>query len=74
MAELVVLGFSNMHAADDVMVTLDGLQRENLVQITDWARVVRHDEGKVDVRQGHSTAAAGAGTGALWGMLIGLLF
>jgi uncharacterized membrane protein len=74
MAELIVLGFSNMHAADDVMVTLDGLQREGLMQIADWARVVRHDDGKVEVRQGHSTTAAGAGAGALWGMLIGLIF
>jgi len=73
-AELIVLGFADMHTADDVVIRLDGLQREKLLQITDWARVVRYADGKVEVRQGHSTVAAGAGGGALWGMLLGLIF
>src|SRR5689334_949302 len=74
MSDLVVLGFPTMSAADDVIPQLDTLQREQLIQLTDWARVVRHDDGKVEVRQAHNTAAAGATSGALWGMLLGLIF
>jgi uncharacterized membrane protein len=74
MADLVVLGFSNMSAADEVVPQLEPLQRENLIQVADWARVIRHDDGKIDVRQGHNTAAAGAAGGALWGMLLGFIF
>src|SRR5262245_22366895 len=74
MADLVVLGFPTMSAADEVIPQLDSLQREHLLQLADWARVVRHDDGKVEVRQGHNLAAAGAAGGALWGMLFGLIF
>lgn len=74
MPDLVVLGFPTMSAADEVIPQLDTLQREQLLQLADWARVIRHDDGKVEVRQAHNTAAAGAAGGALWGMLIGLIF
>jgi uncharacterized membrane protein len=74
MADLVVLGFPTMSAADDVIPQLDSMQREQLLQLADWARVVRHDDGKVEVRQAHNTAAAGAAGGALWGMILGLIF
>jgi uncharacterized membrane protein len=74
MADLVVLGFPTMSAADEVIPQLDSLQREQLLRLADWARVIRHDDGKVEVRQAHNTAAAGAASGALWGMLIGLIF
>jgi len=73
-AEIVVFGFPKIKDADDALPTLDALQRERLIALVDWARVERHDDGKVDVRQGHNTTAAGAGGGALWGILIGMLF
>jgi uncharacterized membrane protein len=72
--DLVVLGFPKMEIADEVVNKLDELHREGLIQLADWARVIRHDDGKVDVRQAHNTTAAGAAGGALWGMLIGLIF
>jgi len=53
MADLVVLSFPTMSAADEVIPQLDSLQRENLLQLADWARVVRHDDGKVEVQQAH---------------------
>ncbi|MBV9545859.1 MAG: DUF1269 domain-containing protein [Chloroflexi bacterium] len=74
MADLVVLGFPSMSAADEVIPQLDSLQREQLIQLADWARVIRHDDGKVEVRQAHNTTASGAAGGALWGMIIGLIF
>jgi uncharacterized membrane protein len=72
--ELVVLGFSNSTGADQVIPEVEALQRENLLQLADWARVIKREDGKVDVRQATSTAGAGAAGGALWGMLFGLLF
>ena len=72
--ELIVLGFSNSTTADEVVPEIEAMQRENLLQLADWARVIRREDGKVDVRQATSTAGAGAAGGALWGMLFGLLF
>jgi uncharacterized membrane protein len=70
-AEFVVLGFSNTHAADEVAPQLTALQREGLLDLADWARVIRQEDGRVDVRQGNGTGAVG---GALWGLLFGLMF
>ena len=74
MPELIVLGFKNSTTADQVIPEVEAMQRENLLQLADWARVIRREDGKVDVRQATSTAGAGAAGGALWGMLFGLLF
>jgi uncharacterized membrane protein len=63
-----------MSTADEVVPELQALQRESLIELADWARVIRNADGKVDVRQASSTAGAGAAGGALFGMLIGLLF
>jgi uncharacterized membrane protein len=72
--ELIVLGFPNTEAADQVVPELEAMQRENLLQLADWARVIRREDGKTDIRQGSSTTGAGAAGGALWGMLFGLIF
>lgn len=74
MPELVVLGFQNTEGADQVIPEIEAMQRENLLQLADWARVIKRADGKVDVRQATSTVGMGAAGGALWGMLFGLLF
>ena len=74
MPELVVLGFKEMEKADQVVPELEAMQREGLLDLADWARVIKRPDGKIDVRQATSTAGAGAAGGALWGMLFGLLF
>ena len=74
MPELVVLGFDKMETADTVVPELQQMQREGLLDLADWARVIKQADGKVDIRQGTSTTGAGAAGGALWGMLFGLLF
>jgi uncharacterized membrane protein len=73
-SELIVLGFNDTATADNVVPELQTLQQEGLVELADWARVIRGLDGKIDVRQGTSTAGIGAAGGALWGMLFGLLF
>jgi uncharacterized membrane protein len=74
MPEIVVLGFNNESKADAVIPELQQMQREGLIELADWARVIRRPDGKVDVRQATSTAGSGAAGGALFGLLIGLLF
>ncbi len=73
MAELIVLGFPRMETADKIVPELAVLNREGLIDLADWARVIRHEDGRVDERQGTCTTSAGAVSGALWGMLFGLL-
>ena len=74
MSELIVLGFDDTATADTVVPELQTLQSEGLLELADWARVIRGLDGKIDVRQGTSTTGIGAAGGALWGMLFGLLF
>jgi uncharacterized membrane protein len=73
-AELIVLGFKNQSTADEVVPQLQTMQAEGILSLADWARVIRREDGKIDVRQAASTAGAGAAGGALLGMLLGLLF
>jgi uncharacterized membrane protein len=74
MAELVVLGFKDMTSADEAITELEELQREQLIVVADWARVIRREDGKVDIKQAINTAGAGALGGTFWGMLFGLIF
>jgi len=72
--ELFVLGFKDVSTADLVVDELQALQTENLLQLSDWARVIRREDGRVETRQATNTTGAGAAGGALWGMLFGLIF
>jgi len=73
-AELVVLGFKNMTTADEAVTELQQMEREALISVADWARVIRRPDGKVDIRQGNHPAAVGALGGTFWGLLFGLIF
>jgi len=74
MSELVVLAFDNENAAEAAKQRLLQLQSQQLIVLDDLVVVVRHQDGKAEVRQAQKTATAGALGGAFWGMLIGLLF
>jgi len=73
-AELAVLGFKDTTTADQVIPELEALQREGLIQLADWARVIRRADGSIDTRQMTNTTGVGAAGGALWGLLFGLIF
>ncbi|CCH88485.1 conserved protein of unknown function [Modestobacter italicus] len=77
MADLVVLGFSNRRAAEEVFDLGQKRDREGLVDLDDAALVWRDERGRVRVQQSIGTTAVGAGfgaaSGALWGTLLGLL-
>jgi uncharacterized membrane protein len=74
MTAIVVVGFEDMASADKVLPVLHGLQQKRLLNLRDWARVVRHDDGRIDVEQAHDNAATGAIAGALFGLMLGLVF
>jgi len=63
-----------MSTADAAVNEIEQMQKESLISVADWARVIRRQDGKVDIRQAHSPAAAGALGGTFWGLLFGLIF
>jgi len=78
MSNLVVLGFDGMHTADEVLNKLRSLHKEYLIDLEDSCVVEREADGKVHLKQAVNLTALGAASGgsrgALWGMLVGILF
>jgi uncharacterized membrane protein len=75
MATLTVWKFDDAYGAENAESTLQGLAKQELIQLHD-AAVVSWPEGakKPKTRQLASTHGAGAAGGAFWGLLFGLLF
>ena len=75
MATLTVLKFPTATGAEEMLGTLEGLQKQQLITIQD-AAIVTWPQGKKKpkTRQLHNMAGFGAMEGAFWGMLFGLLF
>lgn len=75
MATLSVLKFSTPSGADEMLSTLQSLQKQQLIQVQD-AAIVTWPEGKKkpSTKQLQNMAGTGALGGAFWGMLFGLLF
>jgi uncharacterized membrane protein len=69
-----VLGFKDEETADLAVDELEQMQRESLITVADWARVIHQMDGKVDIRQAKHSSAAGALGGTFWGLLFGLIF
>jgi uncharacterized membrane protein len=74
MSTLIVLGFPNLGLADEAVLELERLQREELLETSDWARVIRRDDGTIDIRHATHQVGTGAVSGGFWGLLLGLLF
>ncbi len=75
MATLSVVKFSTPEGANQALGILDGLQKQNIIQVLDSA-VVTWPVGAKKPKTGQQTSTAGAGAlgGAFWGMLFGLIF
>src|SRR5918994_4902758 len=75
MATLSVLKFNDPSGADRVLLTLQGMQDRQLITLEDAAVVSwPQDRKKPKTRQLYGMASAGAGFGAFWGFLFGLIF
>jgi uncharacterized membrane protein len=74
MSELIVIGYDDQGIATQAYNEVVNLQKDFVVQLTGLA-IVRVDEnGKSHVETPAKIVGASAASGALWGMIIGLLF
>ena len=72
MATLTVWKFAGPDGADQALATLEGLQKQALIEVLDGAVVSwPPDKKKPKTRQLDSTTRAGALGGAFWGLLFG---
>ena len=74
MSTLVVIGYNELHKAEEVRLTLVKLQRGYLIDLEDAVAVTKDAKGKIKLHQTVNLTAAGATSGGFWGMLIGLMF
>src|SRR4051812_23527960 len=75
MATMTVVKFPTAQGAEQMLATLERLQKERLITIQD-AAIVAWPVGKrkPQTRQLHSMAGVGTLHGSFWGLLFGLLF
>ena len=74
MSDLVFIAFENEKKAEEVRDKILGMQKEYLIEVSDAVITIRDENGRVKLNQLMHPAAAGAVSGAFWGMLIGWLF
>ena len=74
MSTLIVVGYQDIHKAEEVRLQLWKLQRDYLLDLEDAVVVVKNDKGKVKLHQAFNLTSAGAINGGFWGTLIGLIF
>jgi uncharacterized membrane protein len=74
MSDLVVIVYPTEAKAEEMRQKVLGLQKEYLIEVGDAAIAVKQPDGTVKLNQLFNTTAAGAFTGGLWGLLIGVIF
>ena len=74
MSDLVVIVYPNEEKAEEVRNRLFKLQGEYLIKIGDAVIATRTDSGQVKLNQLMNMTAAGAASGSMWGLLVGVLF
>jgi len=74
MSELIVIGYDNQATATKAYNQVLGLNKDFVVTLTGLALVTVDAEGKSHVETPQKIVGVSAASGALWGMLIGLLF
>lgn len=75
MSELIIIGYDDHAVAQQAHDRVVKLQRDHIVNLAGLAVVRVDDDGKKHVdTPAKGLVGTGAASGALWGMLIGLLF
>ena len=74
MSTLVAVVFHDESTAFEMRAALAKMQKQYLLEMEDAVVVTRDAQGKTKLHQAVSLTAAGATSGAFWGMLLGLLF
>jgi uncharacterized membrane protein len=74
MSDLVVISYPTEAKAEEVRTKILALQKEYLIELEDAVVAVKEDGGRIRLHQIFSTTAAGAASGSLWGLLVGVIF
>lgn len=74
MSELIVIGYDDVHKAEEVRISLLKMQKEYLIDMEDAVIAVKKEDGKIKLHQMWDPTTYGAASGTFWGMLIGALF
>lgn len=74
MSELIVIGYDDVHKAEEVRLTLRKMQKEYLIDLEDAVIAVKKPDGKIKLHQMWDPTTYGAVSGTFWGLLIGALF
>lgn len=74
MSELLVIGYETPEKAEEARTALLGMAREYLVDVGDAVVATADEKGHIRLNQMVNLWTVGAGGGAFWGILIGLLF
>jgi uncharacterized membrane protein len=74
LSDLLVIEFPSEAKAEGVREMLLAMQKEYLIELGDAVVAVTDDRRRVKLNQLFRPVAHGAGSGMLWGSLIGLLF
>ena len=74
MSELIVIGYDDIHRAEEVRLELLKMQRDYLIDLEDAVIAVKKPDGKIKLHQMYDLATMGAFSGTFWGLLVGILF
>jgi uncharacterized membrane protein len=74
MSTLLVVGYNDIHKAEEVRLKFWKMQQDYLVDMEDAVVAVKDAKGKVKLLQATNLTTTGALSGGLWGALIGMIF
>jgi len=74
MSELIVLGYDNPHTAEQAYEKVFSLQKDFVVELRGLAIVTVDADGKTHVDTPQRIVGVSVASGALWGILLGVLF
>jgi len=74
MSQLVVIGYDDIHKAEEVRLMLLKLQKDYLIDLDDAVVAIKKPDGKIKLNQAVNLTAMGAASGTFWGLLVGALF
>jgi uncharacterized membrane protein len=73
MSELAVVAFDDKFKAEEVLISLNKMQRDYLVDLEDAVTVVKDETGKIKLKQSVDLTRVGAVAFGWWGLLVGTL-
>ena len=74
MSELIIIGYDDHATAEAAQARVLQLQKDFVIDLSGLAVVRVDDDGKKHIDTPGSIVGVSATSGALWGMIIGLLF